>query len=104
MDRRTLRRALETGAIEWQRHSLERMLARGISREDVFEVLSSGEVIEDYPTDTPFPSALLLGWRRNEPLHVVVALDSVSLQGYIITVYHPDLEHFEPDFKTRRAR
>lgn len=61
MDRQTLRKVVEAGSIEWQRHALERMLARDVSREDVFEVLMSGEEIEDYPTDTPFPSALLLG-------------------------------------------
>jgi hypothetical protein len=80
------------------------MLERGISRQGVFDVLLSGEQIEDYPDDTPFPAALFLGWKESKPLHVVVALDPVSQWGYIITAYRPDLEHFEPDFKTRRRK
>ncbi len=80
------------------------MFERDISRQDVFNVLLSGEEIEDYANDTPFPSALLFGWKGNDPIHVVVALDSTRQQGYIIAVYRPDLEHFNPDLKTRRNR
>ena len=80
------------------------MLERGVSRRDVFAVLLSGEEIEDYPNDTPFPSALFLGWKGRDPLHVVVALDSTTQQAYIITTYRPDLDHFEADFKTRKPR
>lgn len=76
---------------------------RGLSRSDVFTVLLAGEQIEDYPNDKPFPSALFMGWTTNEPLHVVAAFDSASQWAYIITTYRPDLEHFEPDFKTRRT-
>ena len=56
-------------------------MERGISRQDVFNVLLTGEEIEDYPNDTPFPSALLFGWKGHEPIHVVVALDSIGQQG-----------------------
>ena len=77
---------------------MERILERGISRQDVFNVLLTGEEIEEYINDTPFPSALLFGWKGNEPIHVVVALDSIGQQGYIVTVYRPDLEQFNPDF------
>ncbi len=34
-----------------------------INEIDVREVLTSGEVIESYPDDTPYPSRLVLGWR-----------------------------------------
>lgn len=102
MDREGLKRAIESDSIEWQRHALERMMERGISREIVKKVLLSGEIIEDYPNDKPYPGALLLGWVEGEPFHVVTALDSESGCCFIITAYKPDLEHFEPDYKTRR--
>ena len=102
MDRDKLRAAIEDSKIEWQRHALERMMERGISRDTVKEVLLSGELIEDYPDDDPYPSALFLGWDKGEPFHVVTALDSESGYCFIITAYRPDLEHFEPDYKTRR--
>lgn len=102
MDRDKLRIALENGFIEWQRHALERILERGISRESVKEILKKGEIIEDYPGDKPYPSALFLGWIRGEPLHAVTAFDSLTGWCFIITAYKPDLEHFESDYKTRR--
>ncbi len=97
-----LKTAVENGYLEWQRHALERMMERGISRDIVKEVLLPGELIEDYPSDKPYPSALFLGWPQGEPFHVVTALDSESGFCFIITAYRPDLEHFESDYKIRR--
>ena len=102
MDRDKIRTAIESGRIEWQRHALERMMERGISQEIVKKVLLAGELIEDYPDDKPYPSALFLRWIEGEPFHVVTAFDSESGYCLIITAYKPDLEHFESDFKTRR--
>jgi len=102
MDREQLINAVQHGRIEWQTHALERMMKRGISREIVKQVLLDGEIIEDYPDEKPFPTALFLGWFQREPFHVVTALDSLSGYCFVITVYRPDLNHFEPDYKTRR--
>lgn len=102
MNRDLLQNAVKKGYIEWQRHALERMMERGISREMVKEVLLNGEVIEDYPDDKPYPSALFLGRVKKQPLHVVAAFDSLTGWCFVITAYKPDLEHFESDYKTRR--
>jgi hypothetical protein len=104
MNRDELREAILDGHIEWQTHALERMMERAISRKIVRKVLLTGEMIEDYPDDKPFPTALFLGWIEEEPFHVVAALDSSSdrCRCFIITVYRPDLNHFEVDYKTRR--
>jgi hypothetical protein len=102
MDREKLINAVQNGKIEWQTHALERMMKRGISREIVNQVLLEGEMIEDYRDDKPFPTALFLGRFQGEPFHVVAALDSLSGYCFVITVYKPDLSHFQPDFKTRR--
>ena len=104
MDLAALRDAVVNGRAEWLKHSLERMLERGISRADVKEALIKGEIIEDYPDDKPYPSALFMGLVENKPLHVVAAHDASSRFCMVITAYHPDLEHFEKDFKTRRKR
>jgi hypothetical protein len=66
------------------------------------EVLQSGERIEDYPDDTPYPSALFLEFVASKPLHVVAAFDEVNQLAYVITAYEPSLEVFENDYKTRR--
>ena len=102
MDKGKLKKAINRGNIEWQRHALERMMERDITRAAVKEVLLSGEIIENYPDDKPFLSALFLGWVEEKPLHVVMAFDHESGYCFVITAYKPDLEHFEADFKTRR--
>ena len=102
MDREKSSIAITNERIEWQRHAFERMAERAISRDTVKEVLLSGELIEDYPHDKPYPSALFLGWIEKEPFHVVAALDSERPYCFIVTVYRPDLEHFQADYKTRR--
>jgi len=48
MDRALIQKAIEVNKIEWRKHSLERMLQRGISRMDVKETLLKGELIEYY--------------------------------------------------------
>lgn len=65
------------GHIKWQRHALQRMMERDISRKEVKQVLIKGELIEEYPDDFPLPSGLFLGFIKNEnPLHIVAAVDS----------------------------
>ena len=86
----------------YQRHAVERMALRGIREEDVEYVLLMGETIESYPDDTPYPSELLLGWRDNRPLHIVVATDTASQRKIVITVYVPDPNRWDADFKRRK--
>jgi hypothetical protein len=102
LDFNRMRAAIRDSRVEWQRHALERMAVRNIRRTGVLEVLLSGESIEEYPDDRPFPAALFLGWIAARPVHVVAAFDADNNQVFVITVYEPDLEHFESDFKTRR--
>ena len=80
------------------------MAQRGIARDAVLGVLHEGEVIEEYLDDTPFPSALVLGFVATRPLHVVIALDASGPEAYIITVYEPSPTKFEQDWKTRRRQ
>lgn len=93
---------IKRGRIKWQRHAFERMLERDISRSEVIQVLLHGELIENYPADNPFSSGLFLGFNNEIPLHVVAAIDREEEWCYIVTAYHPDENHFEPDYKTRK--
>jgi hypothetical protein len=70
-----LRQALRADRIQWERHVLERLVSRSIKRDAVLQILKSGDCIEDYPDDYPYPSALFFGWHQNKPIHVVAALD-----------------------------
>ncbi len=99
-----MREAIDLSRIEWQRHVLERMIERGIQRDHVLGILREADIIEDYPDDHPYPSALFTGAVAGGPVHVVAALDPVEARVFVVTVYRPDLEHFESDFRTRRRR
>jgi hypothetical protein len=83
-------------------HALKRMAKRAISEEDIRAVVKSGETIEEYPNDTPYPSRLLLGWSGGRPLHVVVAENVEQQQTIVITVYEPDTERWTSDYARRR--
>jgi len=83
-------------------HALQRMFERKISLEEVIEALETGETIESYPEDYPYPSRLVLGWRRKRPLHIVVAENKQEQSLIIITVYEPDPKFWESDFKRRK--
>ncbi|MBR5912779.1 MAG: DUF4258 domain-containing protein [Selenomonadaceae bacterium] len=81
---------------------MTRLLQRGISLEDVKSTILSGEIIENYPDDYPYPSCLLLGKNsRNESFHVVCGITDEEL--WLITAYRPSGEKWESDLKTRKV-
>ena len=84
-------------------HAIQRMFTRQISDENVRYALDKGEVIENYPNDTPYPSRLLLGWIGSRPLHVVVAENSEQMEQIIITAYEPNPDQWEEGFKKRKV-
>jgi hypothetical protein len=65
-------------------------------------VVNSGETIEDYPEDTPFPSRLTLGWIGQRPVHMVWATANTG-RIVIITVYEPNPEEWDNTFRRRRT-
>ena len=88
--------------ITFRAHAIQRMFERQIAETDVVRVLTTGEVIEDYPADYPYPSRLMLGWSEGRPIHVVAAEDRAASETIIITAYEPDDKEWQPDFKRRR--
>lgn len=68
---------------------------------EVEEAVLSGEIIEEYPDDKPYPSVLIFGkTKKNRPIHLVCAYNKVEDTGIIITVYHPDPLRWN-DFRKR---
>jgi hypothetical protein len=62
-----------------------------IREQEVFEAIQSGEIIEDYPSDEPYPSTLVYGRTATDrPLHVVCAYANDDDLAIVITVYKPD--------------
>jgi hypothetical protein len=84
-------------------HGIERCVERGISPEEVKEVLLAGEIIETYPKDKYGPSCLIWGiTRKGKILHVQCSIDPV----WIITAYNPTLnpDEWKDNFKRRRKQ
>ena len=81
-------------------HSRKRFAERGICVDDICFAFKTGEIIEQYPDDTPFPSCLILGYSGERALHVVASIDEALV--YIITAYAPSPEKWESDWKTRK--
>jgi hypothetical protein len=93
---------VDTYQIIYQRHAVERMAQRGMSEEDVMHVLLTGESIQVYADDTPFPSELILCWQDRRPLHIVVATDTTQRRKIVITVYEPHPGQWEADFRRKK--
>lgn len=78
------------------------MHERRITEAEIRRALETGQVIENYPDDTPHPSALLLGMAGTKAVHVVYAENREGNERIIITVYEPELTIWHEDLKTRR--
>lgn len=89
--------------IAFNRHAIQRMFERGISRDAVVSTLSAGEVIDEYPIDQPYPSVLMLGWFDGHPLHLVAAKDAMTGQCIVITVYIPTVDQWMEGFRKRKS-
>lgn len=84
-------------------HAQERLRQREIKAKDVKNCIMSGEIIEQYPKDFPFPSCLVFGRTVDEKIIHVVASDE-GTGSRIITAYFPDNDKFDNDLKTRKER
>ncbi len=62
-----------------------------LSFKEVFASVLTGEIIEQYPDDKPYPSCLIYGKNlKNEPIHSVWAYNAETRASVLITVYRPD--------------
>jgi len=83
------------------KHAQRRCDTRNISMEEIKHAIHTGEIIENYPKDKPYPSCLILGYvRKNIPLYVLCALGEIV---HIITVHWLDPSKWL-DPKTRREK
>ena len=82
-------------------HAAKRLEQRGISLKEVMDCIMTGEIIEQYPDDYPYPSCLTLeNINTSKPLHTVVGTNGEQL--WIVTAYYPAPEKWLDDLKTRR--
>ncbi|MDR2897448.1 MAG: DUF4258 domain-containing protein [Spirochaetaceae bacterium] len=91
-----LREYLNDETIVLTEHVLSRMRQRHIRFADIKHTIKNGEIIEQYPTDYPFPSCLING----ENIHIVCSVGENRL--YIITAYRPSLDKWEDGGRKRK--
>jgi sulfur transfer protein SufE len=77
------------------------MFERKISAEEVRYVLETGEAIEEYPDDTPYPSRLIQGCYKGRIIHIVAANNRLDEEIIVITVYEPDPSEWDQECKKR---
>lgn len=101
IDITNLRRYVAEEMIFATNHATERFRERGIGMEDIHNAIASGEIIEQYPADYPYPSCLVLGENMcGEKIHVVLSDNGNASK--VITAYYPDVDKWSEDFKLRR--
>ena len=94
---------MNTPRILFRAHAVQRMFERRISAKKVTQALQAGETIEDYSSESPEPSRLILGFQGKRPFHVVLSENPEADETTVITVYLPSPEKWNRDFKSRRA-
>jgi len=92
-----IKRLCTNDTIVLTEHLLTRMRQRQIRLRDIKCTIENGEIIEQYPTDYPFPSCLING----ENMHIVCSVGESCL--YIITAYRPSPEKWEDDGSKRKG-
>ena len=79
------------------------MFQRRINEKAVRHVLATGEVIEEYPNETPYPSRLVLGWCGPRPIHIAAADNIDAGETIVFTVYEPSLDKWDSNFRRRKS-
>ena len=96
--------AIRSNRVRITDHADEEAQADGLSYEEIYFSVLQGEIIEEYPTDRPFPSCLVYGATFSEDaIHSVWAYNRETGWAVLVTVYRPDPNRWI-DWRTRRPK
>jgi hypothetical protein len=83
--------AIRSGRVRVTDHADEEAWADALTLDDVLSSVVNGELIEEYPTDVPYPSCLVFGpTATGSPVHSVWAYNADTGWAVLVTVYRPD--------------
>jgi hypothetical protein len=82
-------------------HAVQRMFERRVPLRKILGAIETGETIEDYSSEMPEPSRLILGFQGKRPFHVVTSENPETNVMTIITVYIPEPDKWRKDFRSR---
>lgn len=96
-----IRKKIYKDQFELSKHAVDQSIIRDISINEIREIISTGEIIEDYPDDKYGPTCLIFGKTlKDRIIHIQCSYPSRDLIK-IVTLYEPDSKYWI-DFKTRR--
>lgn len=102
---RFIQDALKRKQYRLTRHATIFRVRRHITMAQMIVALGNGEIIEKYPDAEPYPACLVLGWLESgDPLHIVCSRGEIEPQLRIVTLYEPDDNRWEDDYKTRKVK
>jgi hypothetical protein len=91
MDIESIVDAIRMNRVRISDHADEEAEADSLTFDEIYFSVLRGEIIENYPTDKPYPSCLILGKTfSGAPVHSVWAYNSEVQWAALITVYRPD--------------
>jgi len=100
IDKEKIADLIRSGEILISLHARVRMFERNISTDDLIAIISTGEIIEDYPEDDPCPSVLMMGLINAVAYHTVIAICTDHIR--VITVYIPEEDKWI-EYRKRRG-
>ncbi|MBI4639996.1 MAG: DUF4258 domain-containing protein [Candidatus Tectomicrobia bacterium] len=83
--------AIQANRVRISDHADEEAEADQLTFDEIYFSVLHGEIIEDYPTDKPYPSCLIYSQTfSGDPVHSVWAYNEQNQWAVLITVYRPD--------------
>ena len=81
-----------------------RLQQRNLRSDMLVAAVDSFEIIENYPDDKYLPSFLLRAETAGFVFHIQVATDVQGNNVRIVTMYAPEPDEWDQDFRVRRKR
>ncbi|MFP4687237.1 MAG: DUF4258 domain-containing protein [bacterium] len=98
-----IRKSIEQHKVKITDHADEEAVADDLTLDEIFYSVHTGEIIENYPNDFPFPSCLVFGKnKKSKMIHSVWGYNTERQISILITVYTPDPKKWI-DGKRRRG-
>jgi len=91
IDIKNIIEAIREGRVKISDHADEEARLDQLTFDEIYFSIFHGEIIENYPSDKPYPSCLIFGKNfRGDPVHSVWAYNRKNKWAVIITVYRPN--------------
>ena len=82
--------AIQANRVKVTDHADEEAVSDQLTLDQIYSSVLSGEIIENYPDDRPYPSCLIYGQTiKGDPVHSVWAYNKETRWAVLITVYKP---------------